>query len=69
MAAFITKPCEDCGTPVLDRDIPCPVWICYHCHCIRTGRDTKAALNSLVEMIKTGALIYVEPPAPNRQVS
>lgn len=57
---IITKPCESCGTPVPDRDDPTFTgpWVCYGCHCEKTGRDLKTALNALAAIVKG---VYKEP--------
>ena len=65
MHPLVTKPCEKCGEPVRDQDDPSykGKWTCYHCHCLLTGRDVKATLNALSELIKTGQLVHVQPRA------
>lgn len=51
---IITKDCEKCGDPVADSDDPSfkDQWLCYWCHCLKDGRDAKAALNSMSTLIK-----------------
>lgn len=55
---FVTKPCEKCGVPVRDQDVPnYRPWTCYYCHCLLTGRDPKNALNVITQMMKLGQLV------------
>lgn len=51
---LITKPCEDCTTPVEDTNDPNfkDLWLCYWCHCKREGKDPKEALNGLAQLMK-----------------
>lgn len=65
---IIKKPCEDCGFIVPDRDDPtfAGAWLCYSCHCKRTGRDEKKALNDLATIIKGLAPDAPEFDYPNK---
>lgn len=76
MSEFETRPCERCGVRVRDRCDPHfkRSWLCYHCHCLETGRDPKQALNQLAELVKLGHLVRAdglaleapaEDPTPN----
>lgn len=63
LGPLVSKPCADCGVPVLDRDDPTfeGAWTCYWCHCTRNGFDHKERLNGLATGLK-----LMDPPPPRR---
>lgn len=54
MNVVVIKPCEVCDTLVEDVDDPNfkGQWLCYTCHCHKTGRPVKEALNALATLFK-----------------
>lgn len=59
---IVTKACEDCGTPVQDKNDPNfkGKWLCYWCYSIAEGKDPKNLLNGVATAMKLGQLVPVE---------